>query len=222
MIFMPEKEKKKKEPPIKLPLSDIAVLGLVNTRMFMGFESGITGKHLLDEMHKANIPDWVDIKYSTLYNCLSRLEKYGYLKSIDGVDKETRKRIKLYKITNPGKEALNNDLLYLLSNYIREKCPLDLAIGNIGLLKRSSSIKALERYKKQLEEGIKYLGVYVNGLKNGKPGDKIEHIILSDSMMQVSHNLLALFERPYRELVVRREWLLEFIQKLKDGKIFTL
>ena len=219
---MPKKEKNKKEPPSILPISDIAVLGLVNTRMYMGFESGITGKQLLDEMQKANFPDWVEIKYSTLYNCLSRLEKYNYLKSIDDVDIETRKRIKLYKITISGKEALKNDLIHLLNTHIRERCPLDLAIANIGLLPRKSSLEALKKYQMQLEKGIEYLGAYVNGLKHGKSGDIVGHILLNDSMMPVLHNLLALFERPYLELVTRSKWLVEFIQKLEVGKIFTI
>ena len=73
----------------------------------------------------------------------------------------------------------------------------------------------------KLDKNIKYLEMYVNGLKNGKPRDIIGHITLVESMMPVLNNVLALFERPYCELIARREWLKEFIQKLDDGKIFT-
>ena len=160
-----KEENIKKNPPKKLPISDIAVLGLVSTRSFMGFDKGITGKQLINEMEKSSFPEWVDIKYSTLYNCLSRLEEYGYVSSIEDTDIESRKRIKLYKITDTGKEALHNDLIFLLSNPIKEKSPLDLAIGNIGLLPQGTSIKALKSYLKDLNESISYLELYVNGLK---------------------------------------------------------
>lgn len=218
---MSKEKKLKKNPPKKLPTNDIAVLGLVSSMSHMGFFKGITGKQLINEMKISNFPDWVDIKYSTIYNCLSRLEEYGYLKSAEDIDKKSRKRIKLYQITDYGREALLRDIVFLLSTPIKVKSPFDLAIGNLGLLPRDISVEALKSYMNKLDKNIKYLEMYVNGLKNGKPRDIIGRITLVESMMPVLNNVLALFERPYCELIARREWLKEFIQKLDDGKIFT-
>jgi len=211
----------KKKPPNKLPINDIAVLGLVTSRSYMGFTKGITGKQLINEMKKANFPDWVDIKYSTIYNCLSRLEEYKYLKSKNDIDNESRKRIKLYQITKSGKKALVSNITFFLSTPIKVKSPLDIAIGNLGLLPRDISVQALKSYLNKLDQNIKYLEKYVNGLKNGIPGDIVGHITLFESMMPVVNNIIALFERPYRELIARKNWLEDFIQKLEEGKIFT-
>jgi len=61
---MSKKRKVQNSPPIDLPISDIAVLGLVSTRNYMGFTKGINGTQIIKEMKQASFPDWVDIKYS--------------------------------------------------------------------------------------------------------------------------------------------------------------
>ena len=218
---MSKKRKVQKSPPIDLPISDIAVLGLISTRNYIGFTKGITGKQIIKEMKQASFPDWVDIKYSTVYNCLSRLEEYGYLTSNEDIDKKSRKRIKLYQISASGSIALHNEIIHYLSTPIKESSPLDLAIGNLGLLSREISAKSLELYSRELEKQIQFLKVYVEGLKESKIGSNVGQITLTNSIIPVINNLLALFERPYRELLARKEWLEEFLQKLKHGKVFT-
>ena len=56
-------------------------------------------------MKQVNFPDWVGINFSTDYNCLERLENYGYLTSENNIDDRSRKRIRLYQITEIGQDA---------------------------------------------------------------------------------------------------------------------
>lgn len=207
----------KRVPPEELPISDVSILGIIVSRSYMSRFYGITGKDIIIEMKEAKYPNWVDIQYSTIYNCLNRLEGYGYLVSQEDV--ANRRRIKKYFSTKRGKEALFNHIEKYLSNPIQVKNPFDLAIGYIGLLDKNIAINSLKNYLIKTKESIRYLKSYVDGLKNGKVGDKAGHILLNESMMPILQNLLAHFERPYEELKARSQWLEEFIQKVKEDKI---
>ena len=207
----------KRIPPEELPISDVAILGIIISRSHMGRFNGITGKDIIKEMKEAKYPNWVDIQYSTIYNCLNRLEDYGYLVSQDDV--ANQRRIKKYYSTKRGKEALFNHIEKYLSTPIQVKSPFDLAVGYIGLLDKNKALNSLKKYLITTKESVRYLKTYVDGLKHGKEGDEAGHILLNESMMPVLHNLLALFERPYEELKARSVWLEDFIQKIKDDKI---
>ncbi len=214
---MNDKHKSIKTPPDELPISDVAILGIIISRKSMDRFDGITGKEIISEMREAKYPTWVDIQYSTVYNCLNRLEEYGYL--ISEEDVANQRRIKKYFSTENGERALLDHMERFLSTPIILKNPFDLAIGYIGLLSKQKAINSLENYALMTKKSIDSLKSYVDGLKRGKKGDIAGHFLITEELKPVLNNLLALFERPYKELLARLEWLGEFIQKIKDDKI---
>ncbi len=195
-------------PPDQLPSSDVAILGIL-----AGSKRALTGKEINMVIGMAHYSDWVNIEFSTVYNCLKRLEEYGYVKG----EYKTRnqRRNKEFQLTKEGKKVLEIEIEWRLSIPKKSINEIDLAIRNLVVLPHRDVMQALESYLNHLEKDFVYYKEIIQGLKNAKPGEQINHIPITIANINTLPFVIALFERPYRELLARREWLKEFLIDLK-------
>jgi DNA-binding PadR family transcriptional regulator len=205
--------------PDSLPASDVVVLAHVALR-----KQGISGKEIDRLFDLQGTRTWADIGSSSVYNCLKRLEQYEYVTSEQ--DKKEGHGIRLYFATPEGRYTLEKELIYRLSTDRRRPCELDVAIANLPFLKKEKVLKSLENYGDDLEKNLQFLESNILPLKEfglfmqKNPDERIGNTTAGKTDPRDVELILALFERPYRELRARKQWLREFIQKIKDGYVW--
>jgi DNA-binding PadR family transcriptional regulator len=205
--------------PESLPASDVVVLAHVTFR-----KEGISGKEIDRLFDLQGTRTWADIGSSSVYNCLKRLEQYEYVRSEQ--DKKEGHGIRLYFATQEGRGALEKELTHRLSTDRRRPCELDVAIANLPFLKKEKVLKSLEKYGDDLEKNLQLLESNILPLKEfglfmqKNSEERIGNTTVGKIDPRDVELILALFERPYRELRARKQWLREFIEKIKDGYVW--
>jgi DNA-binding PadR family transcriptional regulator len=205
--------------PDPLPSSDVIVLAHVALS-----KDGVSGKELDEKLDLQGTRTWADIGSSSVYNCLKRLEQYGYAKS--ELDKKEGHGTRLYFTTQQGRRILEKELTYRLSTHMRRPCELDVAIANLPFLTKERVLASLERYTDDMEKNLQSLESNILPLKEfglfmrKNPNERIGNTIAGKIDPREVELTLALFERPYRELRARKQWLREFIEKIKNGYVW--
>jgi DNA-binding PadR family transcriptional regulator len=205
--------------PDPLPSSDVMILA----HIALG-KSGVSGKEIDEKLDLQGTRTWADIGSSSVYNCLKRLEQYGYARS--ELDKKEGHGIRLYFSTQEGRCILDKELTYRLSTNIRKPCELDVAIANLPFLKKEQVLLSLERYADDMEKNLQFLESNILPLKEfglfrkKNPDEKIGNTTAGKIDPREVELMQALFERPYRELRARKQWLREFIEKIRDGYVW--
>ncbi|MBN1216931.1 MAG: PadR family transcriptional regulator [Candidatus Lokiarchaeota archaeon] len=200
---------KNKPPPEELPSSDVAILGILS-----GSERPLTGKEINMVISMAHYSDWVNIEFSTVYNCLKRLEEYDYIRGKYTI--RNQRRNKEFELTLKGKAILEKEIEWRLSIPKKSINEIDLSIKYLTLLPRERVMQALESYINHLEKDFIYYEEIINDLKKAKSGEQIKHIPITESNLKTLPFVIALFERPYNELLARRDWLKQFISKINN------
>ncbi|MFB0562412.1 MAG: hypothetical protein ACETWM_14500 [Candidatus Lokiarchaeia archaeon] len=205
--------------PEHLPASDIVVLAQV----VVGKE-GVSGKDIDYILDWRGTRNWADIGSSSVYNCLKRLEQYGYVRGEH--DKREGHGVKLYYAPQSGVEVLAKELKYRLSTHKKSHNELDIAIAHLPLLKKQDVLKGLESYMEMVDEGLQFLESHIFPLKQfglllqKNSGERIGNRTIGDIDPRNVELILALLERPYRELRARKQWLREFIRKVEEGYVW--
>jgi DNA-binding PadR family transcriptional regulator len=204
--------------PEHLPASDIAVLAHVALH-----NDGVSGKEVDEILDLQGTRNWTDVGASSVYNCLNRLEQYRYVRSEQ--NKKGGHGVRLYFATPQGTGVLERELIYRLSNHRRIPNELDIAIANLPLLKREKILKSLQIYSQELEKNLQFLESNIHplrqfGLLKQNPEEKVGNTTIGKIDPRDVELILALFERPYRELRARKQWLREFMQKIRDGQVW--
>jgi DNA-binding PadR family transcriptional regulator len=205
--------------PEHLPASDIVVLAQVAAG-----KDGISGKDINEILNDRGTRNWADISTSSVYNCLSRLELYAYVRG------EQQKReghdVKLYYVTQTGAEVLMRELKYRLSTPKIVHDEISISIAHLPLLKKQDVMKGLKSYMDLLDEVLQYSESFIFPMKQfsfllqNDPGRPIADRTIADIDPRDVELILALLERPYRELRARKQWLREFIEKVRDGYVW--
>jgi DNA-binding PadR family transcriptional regulator len=205
--------------PDPLPSSDVVVLAYVA----LGKE-GVSGKEIDEKLDTQGTRTWADIGSSSVYNCLNRLQQYNYVKS--EMNKKEGHGTRLYTATREGKRVLEKELTYRLSTSTRKQCELDVAIANLPFLKKEKVLASLEKYTEDMESNLQFFESNILPLKEfglfmkRDPNARIGNTSAGKIDPREVELILALFERPYRELRARKQWLREFIEKIKDGYVW--
>jgi PadR family transcriptional regulator PadR len=179
---------------MSLSSTDICILGIVKEKPRHGYEIEKIIEH-------RGIRNWVDIRFSSVYNTLNRLERKALLTSETVLDEKNRSR-KIYSITPEGFDKLKSEIINCLSDPKKQKSTLDLGLANLPVLSKSEILASLKSYLEKLnskkrfyEERIKFF----TGLGN-------ELAVL-------------LFERPYKLLLAERDWILELVNRIRSDRI---
>lgn len=179
---------------MSLSSTDICILGIVNEKPRYGYEIEKIIEH-------RGIRNWVDIKFSSIYNTLNRLEKKELLTSETMIDENNRSR-KIYKITSKGLRKLRMEVINCLQNPVKQKSTFDLGLANLPVLSKSEIITSLNRYIEELKSKKQFFE------------ERIEFFT------KLGNDLaLLLFERPYRLLLAEMEWLLKLVKRVESGEI---
>jgi len=144
--------------PDPLPSSDSIILA----HIALG-KGGISGKEIDEKLDLQGTRTWADIGSSSVYNCLKRLEQYGYAKS--EFDKKEGHEIRLYFATLEGRRILEKELTYRLSTNIRKPCELDVAVANLPFLGKDQVLSSLETYSDDMEKNLQFLESNILPLK---------------------------------------------------------
>ena len=180
-----------KEPTLS---TDICILGIVNEKPRHGYEIEKIIEH-------RGIRNWVDIRFSSVYNTLSRLERKGLLTSETTLDEKNRPR-KIYRITREGLEKLKEEVFNCLSNPVKQKSTFDLGLANLPVLSKREVLMALNRYLEKLESKKRFYRERIRFF--GRAGNDIA---------------VLLFERPYRLLLAEMRWLRSVVKRIESGEI---
>jgi DNA-binding PadR family transcriptional regulator len=205
--------------PSPLPASDVVVLASVALR-----KGGISGKEIDGILDLQGTRAWVDIGSSSVYNCLSRLEQYDYVRSEQS--KREGHGVKLYFLTKQGLDTLEKELMHRLSAHKKSQNELDIGISNLPLLKKEDVLKSLRAYMEMTDKNLQVLESNIfplrqfGLLRRNKPDERVGNTTIGEIDPRDVQLVLALFERPYRELRARKQWLREFIQRIEDGYVW--
>jgi DNA-binding PadR family transcriptional regulator len=204
--------------PEHLPASDVVVLAHVALH-----DKGISGKEVDELLDLQGSRNWTDVGSSSVYNCLNRLEQYKYVKSEQ--DKKEGHGVRLYFATHEGTRILEKELIYRLSSHKRIPNELDIAIANLPLIRKDRALKSLENYMQELDRNLQFLESNIHplrqyGLLKQNPMEKVGNTTIGKIDPRDVELILALFERPYRELRARKQWLREFVKKIEDGQVW--
>nr|MDO8132962.1 hypothetical protein [Candidatus Njordarchaeum guaymaensis] len=205
--------------PVLLPASDVVVLAYVALR-----KEGISGKEIDEILDLQGTRTWADIGSSSVYNCLNRLQQYNYVRSEQS--KKEGHGVKLYFAMEQGLDALEKELMYRLSTHKKSKNELDIGIANLPLLKKEKVLKSLGAYMETMDKNLQVLESNIfplmqfGLLRHNKPDERVGNMTIGEIDPRDVQLILALFERPYRELRARKQWLREFMQRIEYGYVW--
>ncbi len=106
------------------------------------------------EVECRSMRDWTELSMSAIYKLLIGLEGRGFVRRTNEVSAQNRLR-KRYEITGEGKAALCETLEAILSVPQHTLWQVDIGTYNCDLLPKKTVLKALKKYRKSLEDGIK-------------------------------------------------------------------
>ncbi|MGZ7116861.1 MAG: PadR family transcriptional regulator [Methanobacterium sp.] len=173
--------------------TETAILGLLYEHQHYAYR-------LEEIMDKRSMHDWSDLEYSSMENVLKKLEE----KSL--IETEYRKTVgqpirKIYSITDDGKLVFRDKIKELMSNRERTIYPFDLAIANMGVLSHEEIIQSLNAYLESINERIKFM----------------DGMIKYQEENEIPYNFIAIFSRSSALLKAEREWIEEFMEKVKEN-----
>jgi DNA-binding PadR family transcriptional regulator len=91
------------------------------------FKGDLHGYDLKKRM-EAQMADFADIKFGSIYYALGQLEKEGLVAQVRSEQDSSRPARTVYRITKAGRTGLQDELLGLLSKHQRIYFPLDIAL----------------------------------------------------------------------------------------------
>lgn len=174
---------------------EAAILGLLHENSHYGYE-------LEKIIKERGMRNWTEIGFSSIYYVLKKLEDKILIKS--AVEKvEGKPSRKVYTITEDGKLAMQEKVKGLLSENTKLITPFDLGVAYIDTLGPKEVLKCLKLYLNSTDERIKFLENSVNMHRN----------------LNSPYNVIALFTRPLVHLNAEKEWVNDFIEKIKEEKL---
>ncbi|MHA2133013.1 MAG: PadR family transcriptional regulator [Candidatus Thorarchaeota archaeon] len=202
-------------PPEQLAPTYIAVLSLIGRGARYGYEID----KILDEHGYRN---WVEVKMSSVYKALSKLEEWRLVASKEGKGSLGPSR-KVFSLTKRGKRTLEAELIRILSDPPRRFSQFDLGLSGSSLLTQGQVVSAIQEYIERLDERITFLR------KNVDVFNKVDSPLDADEQAKYDQRsrpeiedqsnlgvVLALFERPLTVLKCEREWLISLVKSIKQ------
>lgn len=120
------------------------VLGILNERDAHGYEF----KRLARE---ADLAQWAEIGYGSIYHALRRLENEMLIEEISLEQEGAYPQRTVYRITEAGRRAFRKLLQETCRTVYEPKYPIDLALVFIGQLPPAERVALLQERLRQLE-----------------------------------------------------------------------
>jgi DNA-binding PadR family transcriptional regulator len=177
-------------------ISDIeaAVLGLLCEKSQYGYDLD----RVIDDRGMRN---WTQIGFSSIYYVLKRLERSGLITSgIEAIDGKPSRRN--YTITEPGRTAMKEKIVGVLSNCPKLVSPFDLGLANINMLPQSEAIECLHSHVRSLNDRARFLerGI-AESMARGDP-----------------YRVTLLFELPLAQLEAERDCVERLAKRMEQGE----
>ncbi len=220
MQNIPNKKKQTKPDEVQLiPPTQIALLLILS-------EGPAHAWHIKKVLDERGFAEWVDMKKSTIYKSLGRLEQEDYIKGTKKSEDQLSKKI--YEITESGQRELLEQIQSCLSNPPRSKSMFDLGLAGLSLLTKSEALSALEKYKVRLDYSIQWFESILRQFESknlteivkSDPNQMIVGGMTTKELQESRHSFVikALFERPYSIVIAQNKWLEVFIQSIYDDE----
>ncbi len=187
-----------------LPPTYLAVLTLLGSGAKYGYE-------INQIMEERGYRNWVDIKFSSIYKALNRLEADALIFGAKS-DESSQPSRKTYSLTNKGRSTLQTQITMCLSNPPHAKSMFDLGLSAISLLSRDMALDALQDYDSHLAERLKFFKSKIDELKRAR---QIQST--SQNGKSVLAIVQALFERPYVRVKSEKKWLQRIISEIEEN-----
>ncbi len=181
----------------------LAVLTLIGSGAKYGYEID----KILEERGYRN---WVDIKFSSVYKALTKLESEGLIKGTKK-DESSQPSRKTYSLSTKGRKVLRSQVEMCLKNPPHEKSMFDLGMSAISLLSRDVALEVLRTYDEYLSERLKFFKTNITQMKRAR--QSLSNANEKESVVAV---VQALFERPYVRVKCERKWLRRIIAEIEE------
>jgi DNA-binding PadR family transcriptional regulator len=168
---------------------EMVLLALLQEKDYYAYEM----ESMIDQR---NMREWTNIGFSSIYHCLNKLEKKGFIGSRYEKEYGSPKR-KVYFIQEETKQILKERLIQLLSEYNPDPRGFDIGMAFSYLLSKEQLYHALIVHKENLIDRKAFVQKKYN-----------EH----PTANQRPH-IKALFERPIAFLDTEIQWTHRFIEE---------
>jgi DNA-binding PadR family transcriptional regulator len=174
----------------------LAVMSLLQERPMHPYEM----KRLMAERGHGNV---IKIKGASLYDTVERLQRLGFIETLETSREGRRPERTVYAITEEGREELHSWLTDLLGNPVREYPAYAAALAFILGLPKAEAIQMLERRVGQLDAQLAAsAGILKSLVTTGLP----EIVVIEEQYLQTMRQAEARFTR-------------KIISRLKDGSL---
>ena len=174
----------------------LAVMSLLNERPMHPYEM----KTLMAERGQGNV---IKLKGASLYDTVERLQRLGFIETVETSREGRRPERTVYAITEEGRSELHNWLRDLLGNPVREYPAYAAALAFILGLPKAEAIQMLERRVGQLEA---QLAASASILKSIATTGLPEIVVIEEQYLQTMRQAEAKFTR-------------KIISRLEDGSL---
>lgn len=175
-----------------MTVKQLAILALVAEKSSYGYE-------LERKIKQKNVRLWVSIGFSSIYYLLKKLEEKHYISSTIEKNAALPSKI-LYSITLSGRQALQQELLKILSSHHRYHHPFDIALFHLHLLHKQDIQQALTEHLNQLRKRKTLLQQQIT--------------LLQEDITSLT--TLALYERAIALVIAEELWVQNFIQQTQE------
>lgn len=174
----------------------LAVMSLLNERQMHPYEM----KTLMAERGHGNV---IKLKGASLYDTVERLQRLGFIETLETSRQGRRPERTVYAITEEGREELHRWLSDLLGNPVREYPAYAAALAFILGLAKDEAIRMLESRVGQLGAQLAASASILKSLSTtGLP----EIVVIEEQYLQTMRQAEARFTR-------------KIISRLRDGSL---
>ncbi|MFY9614121.1 MAG: PadR family transcriptional regulator [Candidatus Dormiibacterota bacterium] len=174
----------------------LAVMSLLNERPMHPYEM----KTLMAERGHGNV---IKLKGASLYDTVERLQRLGFIESLETSREGRRPERTVYAITEEGREELHSWLSDLLGNPVKEYPAYAAALAFILGLPKAEAIRMLELRAEQLDSQA---AASASVLKSISTTGLPEIVVIEEQYLQTMRQAEARFTR-------------KIISRLQDGSL---
>jgi DNA-binding PadR family transcriptional regulator len=170
--------------------AELAVLTLLAEQPRHGYE--------LEQVIEARgMREWTEVGFSSIYYVLKKLEQEGLIYSQRTPSQGRGPGRKVYALTEQGNQALQEAILWALSEPQRCYTPFQLGLANLPALEPKQALAALRNYRMQLQAAQTHLRSR------------------RQAQQPLPANVEAMFDYSLHMIQAERDWVSNLIQRME-------
>lgn len=174
--------------------SELAILSLIAEQPRHGYDIEAV-------IEERGMRAWTEVGFSSIYYLLNKLEKNGLIQSSHQQPQGMGPARKVYQITQPGWQALQDGTIEALSTPQSGSSPFLLGLANFPMIPREQLLAALNSYADQIEGSL-------------------EHMLRrAEEQRPLPSHVEAMFDYSQTMGEAELDWIRNFIQEVEAGNV---